>query len=126
MEPSENVGKVLEICQDDVKRLAGEIADKAWASESQRLDGPMVEMEDFAAEVSRQVGARLLQGLLASQAEASALARACPKCGGACEEKPPRRRVLTTRVGEVVWHEPVYYCRCCRRSFSPSIRETPA
>jgi hypothetical protein len=127
MEASENVAKVLVDCQGDVKQMAGEIAAKLLGRGGAVSDGPMVDMEDLAFEVSQRVGAEVLRSFLATQAEAEeAPTMRCQQCGEPCEGKPPRRRAMTTRVGEVVWHEPVCYCRRCRRSFSPSVGETQA
>jgi hypothetical protein len=127
MELSENVGKMVAACQDDVKQAAGEIAEKLLIQGGPAVDGPLVEMEDLTFVLSQRLGAEVLRRLLATQAEAEGVpSMRCQQCGEVCEGKPSRPRVLTTRVGEVVWREPVRYCRRCRRSFSPSVRETEA
>jgi hypothetical protein len=122
METGQKLGKMAGAWQMELKQVSGELAERILAQESQVLGSPMVEMEDLAVEVSRQVGQEIFRTLLARQAEtADDPAIGCPHCGEACAAKPPRRRELITRVGEVCWHEPVYYCRQCRRSFSPSV-----
>jgi uncharacterized protein with PIN domain len=124
METGENLGKVAEHWREELKQAAGEIAERMVVRESQVLASPMAEMEELAVAVSRQLGQEIFRTLLARQAEtAENPALRCPQCGEPCKEKPPRRRELTTRLGEVCWHEPVYDCRQCRRSFSPSVRD---
>ena len=123
METGENLGKMAGAWQTELKQAAGEIAERILARESQMLGSPMVEMEELAVELSRHVGQEIFRTLLARQAEtADHPAMRCPHCGEPCQAKPPRRRALTTRVGEVCWYEPVHYCDQCRRSFSPAVR----
>lgn len=123
METRQNLGNLSGQWKDEIKEAAGDIAERMKAEGVEGTDGPFVEMEDLAVEVSRQIGEEILRLLLAQQAESQEEPMLqCQKCGGPCEGKPPRRRSLTTRVGKVAWHEPVHYCHKCRRSFSPSVR----
>ena len=45
----------------------------------------------------------------------------CPTCERPGEVHPEEPRVLQTDRGDMDWMEPTYYCRCCRRSFFPSL-----
>jgi hypothetical protein len=80
--------------------------------------------EAQAVELARGLGAKALEQHLRLEADGSnALAARCPMCGEACclqsTVDGPSTRSVQTRVGQVEYRRPEYYCPRCRRSFFP-------
>lgn len=124
MERQEKVAQVTAAWEKRLKDIAGDIAEGMLNEEKELLGGTMDDLEGLAVAVGQGFGGEVLRTMLAHQAEQLDAAAACEECGRSFDKKSSRRRELTTRTGEVAWHEPVLYCRRCRRSFSPSVQTT--
>lgn len=81
--------------------------------------------EAQAVELARALGAKALEQRVRQDSEGPAEPTApCPLCGKAsrlrstADDPPPPRDVLS-RVGEIEYPRPEYYCVPCRRSFFP-------
>jgi hypothetical protein len=79
-------------------------------------------IEELAVQISRQLGAELIQQALQRQARQPAPAElaSCPACGGPLDLQPPQPRSVQTNSGSADWQEPARYCPRCRRAFFPS------
>jgi uncharacterized protein with PIN domain len=90
---------------------------RAW-----RRAHPEAAFDEIAEQVSQERKALLGKLLeeLASEAEVAALDPACPKCGGAVENKGKKKRQVLHREGEVQVERDYYYCPACRQGFFPS------
>ena len=102
---------------------AGEAFDRMFDANEQHQLITFTQREDRMLELGRKLQIELLQAHL----QADPLARpapgdrvCCPDCGQAGHEDSGQTRKLKTRGGETHWKRSVYYCKRCRRSFSPS------
>lgn len=89
---------------------------------SRRSDGrakSFAELEEECIEVGDLLTADLLQQCVAEQQPAAQAI--CPSCQQVGKPLPEEPRVLQTDRGEVIWNEPSYQCRRCRRAFFPSV-----
>jgi hypothetical protein len=117
-----------------------------------RLYGPnglpwgtrLTELEDTVLALRQHLSEQMITLALQRQADSCDERpkdyRDCPSCGAVVESKhappadtgtlpgegqpPPEPRGLETRGGDIAWHEREWYCRTCRRSFSPSVQES--
>jgi hypothetical protein len=82
-------------------------------------------IEELAVQISRELGAELIQQALQRQAQqpAPAALQPCPACSGPLQDRPPEPRSVQTTTGTADWHEPAPYCPRCRRAFFPSVQE---
>ena len=78
------------------------------------------ELEEECIEAGDLFTAAMLQERVAERPSPQE-APGCPTCGQPGRQCPDEPRVVQTDRGEVSWLEPSYYCRCCRRSFFPSL-----
>jgi hypothetical protein len=82
-------------------------------------------LEELAVQISRTLGAEVLQQALQRQANQPSPPelRHCPACAGPLHEQPPEPRSVRTDTGQADWQEPARYCPRCRRAFFPSEQE---
>ena len=79
------------------------------------------DLEELALRLGHTLATELLRQGLARQAATPPEGLACPSCGGPLAAADPEPRTLTTRAGEVGWHEPQASCGRCRKAFFPSV-----
>jgi len=93
-----------------------------YAAERQPELVTFEQRERRAREISQAAQKRLLEVHLARDpAAAGAEAATCPHCGRVANRgKRKRTRKVQALAGEVVWEREEFYCRRCRRHFSPS------
>lgn len=96
--------------------------DTLFAAERQPELVTFAQREQRVWEIGQTVQQRLLETHLARDpAAAGAAAATCPHCGCAGNRKKRKRlRKIKARAGEVDWTREEFYCRRCRRHFSPS------
>jgi hypothetical protein len=84
------------------------------------------DLEELAVQISRHLGAEVLQQALQRQANQPPPRplSTCPACSGPLDEQPPQPRSLRTDTGLADWQEPARYCPRCRRAFFPSEQES--
>ena len=84
--------------------------------------GTLVELEELTCRIGDEFGRQLCESELVSRARQAADAEQseCPECGSLCPRGQPEPVVLQGLRGEVVFNQPSYFCRRCRRSFFPS------
>lgn len=100
----------------------GRLYDRMHAAERQPELVTFEQREQCAWEIGRAAQKRLLEGHLARDPAAfGAESAGCPKCGTVSRHgKRRRNRKVQARSGEVGWEREEFYCRRCRRHFSPS------
>lgn len=67
-----------------------------------------------------EITCRSLRGVLEEQARECDGPSHCPRCDGELVEKPPHETSLTSKRGEISFHQPVKHCSSCRCDFFPS------
>ena len=86
--------------------------------------GTLVALEELTAEIGDEFGRQLCENELLNRARRATNVEQCecPECGLLCPRGEPEPLVLQGLRGEVAFSQPSYFCRRCRRSFSPSGR----
>lgn len=97
--------------------------------EAQAVKPNLTALEDQVLAVRQQLGVEMAESLLAHQAAQAAAEMTvepvqCPTCGAALETKGERRKVFTTRLGELESERPYTYCPTCKRGVFPPGRPT--
>lgn len=103
-------------------KLAAETYDRMMVEEQEGMI-TFTQREDRVLEVGAKLEQALIEAHLVRELKEQEESRTqpCPDC-----QKPSvlkikaRTRRLQTRIGPVSVSRAIYYCRCCRRSFSPS------
>jgi hypothetical protein len=105
-----------------VAAAAKNLATHLYGPEGPPWGTSFASIEELAVQISRELGAELIQHALQRQANqpAPAALQSCPSCCGPLDEKPPEPRSVQTTSGSADWQEPARYCRRCRRAFFPS------
>lgn len=86
--------------------------------------GTLDEMEAFAEEVQRDVGAETLAATLATLPPEGATPKPCPKCGRLVPVKAKNRvRHILTVAGELRLSRNYHHCKACELGFYPRDRE---
>jgi hypothetical protein len=100
----------------------GQLYDSMFAAERQPELVTFEQREQRVWEIGQLAQKRLLELHLARDpAAAGAEEMTCPLCGsGGAHKERKRKRKIQARSGEVGWERDEYYCRQCRRHFSPS------
>jgi hypothetical protein len=110
-----------------VEGVAKNLIDKLYGPDGPPWGTKLTEIEDLILAVREVLSERMVADALARQAEAqdksTAVYRVCPGCQESLTCEDANERILDTRAGEAEWAEPEGYCRCCRRSFFPSVQE---
>jgi hypothetical protein len=114
----------LESCRFLLQGQAKILADRLYGSDGPTVGTSFDEIETVTGAVSLEFRKRLLDLLMARQAEAMHRhlpeeLRLCPSCGQETIAKDPEPRVLHGRGVTVEWMEPQRYCGHCRRAFFP-------
>lgn len=101
---------------------ASRLYDTLFAAERQPELVTFTQREQRVLEIGQTIQQRLLEAHLARDpAAAGSAAATCPHCGGGDNRKTRKRlRKIKARAGEIGWTREEYYCRRCRRHFSPS------
>ena len=99
-----------------------QLYDKMMAPEGQAELVTFEQREQRALELGRAAQKRLMELHLARDpAAGGAESAACPQCGDIAKAgKRKRKRQVQSLAGEVGWEREEFYCRRCRRHFSPS------
>lgn len=103
--------------------LAGEMYERMFGQDQQHQLITFTQREDRALELGEALQTALLKEHLARDPMAQPAehrAACCPDCRQAGQLQKSQERVLRARTGEARWPRAVYYCKRCRRSFSPS------
>lgn len=100
----------------------GKLYDSMFAAERQAELVTFEQREQRVWEIGQIAQKRLLEFHLARDPGATGAAEVmCPLCGsGGARKEGKRKRKVQARPGEVGWERDEYYCRQCRRHFSPS------
>jgi hypothetical protein len=100
----------------------GQLYDSMFAAERQPELVTFEQREQRVWEIGQIAQKRLLELHLARDPGANgAVEVTCPLCGsGGARKEGKRKRKVQARPGEVGWERDEYYCRQCRRHFSPS------
>ena len=111
--------------EQDKAAFLGEMSrlyDKMHAPERQPELVTFEQREQCAWEIGQAAQKRLLEDHLARDPAAiGAESAVCPQCGLVSRHgKRKRSRKVKARAGEVGWEREEFYCRRCRRHFSPS------
>lgn len=109
-------GRVMKKVQSMAGYVAEQVAQELAAA------GTLVDLEELTTAIGDEISRQLCQRELSRRGElASKLDRCeCPKCGAICPFEEIEPVVLHGLRGEIVYNQPRYYCRHCRRSFFPS------
>jgi len=82
--------------------------------------GTFVDLEELTCQIGDMVARELTQREVTRRAEALDVEEArCPDCGKLCSRGEPEPVVLDGLRGQLVYRQPSYFCRHCRRSFFP-------
>ncbi len=109
-----------------VTAAAKNLATHLYGPEGPAWGTSFASLEELAVQVSRLLGAELIQ--LAAQRQADqpvpSVLDCCPVCSGSLDLRPAEPRSLHTGPGLCDWQEPARYCPRCRRAFFPSVQES--
>lgn len=107
-------------------KKAGQMFDRMFGEDEQHQLVTFTQREDRALELGEKLQTALLDEHLATDPLARPSAGSgvcCPDCRRPAERREAaEERELQARTGKVRWKRDLYYCRHCRRSFSPSGR----
>ncbi|MGL4650623.1 MAG: hypothetical protein ACRC1H_14540 [Caldilineaceae bacterium] len=97
--------------------------------EEQSVKPNLAAIEEQVLAVRQQLGVTLGETLLAEQAAQTAAEMAvdvplCPTCGSALINKGRRKKVVTTRLGELESERPYAWCPVCKHGIFPPGRPT--
>jgi hypothetical protein len=114
----------LDSCRFLLEGQAKNLADRLYGTDGPPLGTAFSEVERVALAVAQELRKRLLDLLLARQAEAMHHnlpedLRRCPSCGRETIARDPEPRLLHCRAATVEWQEPRRYCGRCRKAFFP-------
>jgi hypothetical protein len=114
----------VESCRFLVEGQAKNLADRLYGPAGPPAGTSFAEMEQATLAVSGELCKRLLDLLLARQAEAMHRnlpedLRRCPSCGRDTIARDPEPRLFQCRAAIVEWQEPHRYCGRCRKAFFP-------
>jgi hypothetical protein len=80
----------------------------------------MTQFEDQALALRQEFGQALAQTALTTQAETAEIALpACPHCGQPMRPKGWKEKTVVSRLGELQWERPYFYCPACRQGLFP-------
>jgi len=118
----------VDSCRSLLQGHAKNLADRLYGPNGPPLGTQFSQMERIALAVSDELRKRLLDLLMARQAEAMHRnlpeeLRRCPSCGRDTIAKDPEPRVLRCRAVTIEWLEPHRYCRRCRKAFFPQSKQ---
>ncbi len=84
--------------------------------------GTLMDLEELTVAIGDEMARQLCEEELKDRAErASKLEMCeCPECGALCPQGELEPSVVQGLRGEIVFNQPGYFCRRCRRSFFPS------
>jgi hypothetical protein len=104
-----------------VAAAAKNLATHLYGPEGPAWGTSFASIEELAVQLSRQLGAELIQQALQRQANQPAPAdlQSCPACRGPLDHRPAEPRSVQTTTGTAGWREPARYCPRCRRAFFP-------
>lgn len=110
--------------KDEIRRYAAELLEKHELIE----DRPDVALFTLIEDVACEVGDLLAQEIIHRKAirKTTPPDDCCPKCGQPGINPKDVARQVETRRGPVEIPEIEFYCKKCRKSFFPSLRETGA
>ena len=103
--------------------VAGEAYDRMFGVEEQHQLITFTQREDRVLELGQKLQSTLLQEHLQDDPlaqPAPSKEERCPDCRQASQKQSSQTRHLRARTGTAQWERAVYYCKRCRRSFSPS------
>lgn len=86
--------------------------------------GTLVDLEELTCQIGDEFARELCESELQVRARRAAASEQCecPECGTLSARGEPEPAVLQGSRGEICFNQPSYFCRCCRRSFFPSVR----
>ena len=95
------------------------ICRRLFGEDGPGLDVNLSAMEQLAVHAMQGLAEGILQTATQQQAQQRGPQQACPDCDQPCPvtHEP---RLITTRGGPFLYHEPVCHCPRCRRDFFPS------
>lgn len=83
--------------------------------------GTLLDLEELTCQMGDMVTRELTQQEVVRRAKAMDTEQAeCPDCGALCSRGEPEPVVLDGLRGPLVYNQPSYDCRHCRRSFFPA------
>jgi hypothetical protein len=111
-----------------IEGVAKNLVDRLYGPNGPAWGTKLTELEDVALAVREALSEKMLAQALERQAATNDQRpepyQNCPTCGRPVTAKDPEPRLVQTRAGEAEWSEPNMHCRCCRRSFFPSVEES--
>lgn len=109
-------GKVRAAIQKAVAMVKEECASDLAAA------GTLMDLEGLTVAISDEMARQLCEEELKDRAERAGKLEMCecPECGTLCPQGEREPSVVQGLRGEIVFNQPGYFCRRCRRSFFPS------
>ena len=114
----------VESCRHLLEGQAKNLADRLFGPAGPPLGTAFAQLESTVHGLGQSLQKRLLDLLLARQAEAMHRnlpedLRHCPSCGRDTVAREPEPRLLHGRAATVEWQEPHRHCGRCRKAFFP-------
>jgi len=108
------------------KQIEARLEDKAKEVIQRLLDwneshpGPdLTQIEDIVLELREELGREFASSLLSSQEKAEPVAERCRTCGREMRNKGRKRKVVESRIGEIVLERGYCYCSECGEGIFP-------
>ncbi len=79
----------------------------------------LTQIEDIILELREEMGLEFAAGLLSSQEKVEAVVERCGTCGREMRNKGRKRKIVVSRVGEIVLERGYCYCSECGAGIFP-------
>jgi len=111
--------KTREQMQEKLEKKASEVIERLLAWNDQHETPDMTQIEEIVLTLREEIGLEFANELIAGQDKVEPVTGHCQRCGQEMRHKGRKRKIVESRIGEIVVERGYFYCKECGGGLFP-------
>ena len=111
--------KTRERMKQELEQKASEVIEKLLTWNDQHEEPDMTQIEEIILVLREEMGLAFATKLVEGQEKAAPVRECCQRCGREMRHKGKKRKVVESRIGEVILEREYCYCAECGAGLFP-------
>ena len=111
--------KTREQMKEVLEKKASEVIERLLVWNDQHEMPDMTQIEEIVLTLREGIGVEFANELITGQGKVAPVTEHCQRCGREMRQKGKKRKIVESRIGEIVLEREYYYCTECGVGFFP-------
>ena len=102
-----------------LEKKASEVIERLLAWNEQHETPDMTQIEEIVLTLRGEIGLEFANELIMRQEKVGSVTEHCQRCGQEMRHKGKKRKIVESRIGEIVVEREYFYCKACGGGLFP-------